>query len=236
MNIDVAIRRAQVYRFLSDVFLYPRDDWTLDLPALNDVLCDLGGGEGVPRRWELGLEGLQAEYRHALGLTGSLCYETEYGLPHEFRQSQELADIAGFYNAFGMLVGGAVRERPDHLATELEFMYVLALKEGHSLANGLAEQAEICVDAQRKFLRDHLGQWIGLVAERLAQTTSDGPYLALARLALAFVRADAERLGISLTTRRLVEVRPTPLGPELSCEACPASELLEGEAHACGPI
>ncbi|NIN98480.1 MAG: hypothetical protein GTO49_26570, partial [Anaerolineae bacterium] len=43
------------------------------------------------------LADLQAEYRSVFGAVGSLCYETEYGLPHEFRQSQELADLNGFY-------------------------------------------------------------------------------------------------------------------------------------------
>jgi DMSO reductase family type II enzyme chaperone len=230
MNTDIAIRRAQVYRFLADAFLYPTDNWLEDLPVLDPVLHDLGlraSDFQLPtsrRTSGVQLPDLQAEHRRAFGLAGSLCYETEYGLPHEFRQSQELADIAGFYRAFGFNVGGNVRERPDHLAAELEFMHVLALKEAVAAESGIAEQAETCADAQRKFLQDHLGRWIGWFAESLARSAESGPYPALARFAAAFVRADAERLGAHPEPRSLAGLQPTPLAPEMSCEACPLVE------------
>lgn len=226
MNTDTAIRRSQVYRFLADAFLYPAENWLEDLPALEPILRDLDAAplHLAPRVAALSLAALQAEHRRAFGLTGSLCYETEVGLPHEFRQSQELADIAGFYRAFGFTVGGPVRERPDHLAVELEFMHVLALKEAYAAEKGIAEHVEICVDAQGKFLKEHLGQWIGVFAESLARSAANGPYPPLARFAAAFVRADAERLGVTLEQRRLTGIKPTPLAPEISCEGCPVAE------------
>jgi DMSO reductase family type II enzyme chaperone len=224
MNTDTALRRAQVYRFLADAFLYPTDNWPDDLPLLASVLRDLNVGS-----WNLGvgiwdLPALQAEHRRVFGLTGSLCYETEIGLPHEFRQSQELADIAGFYRAFGFKSGGKVRERPDHISAELEFMCLLALKEACAAQMQVPEHVEICVDAQRKFLQEHLGQWAGLFADALARSAEGGPYPALARLMADFVRADAERLGARVGLRELVGVQPTPLGPEISCEGCPIAE------------
>jgi len=224
MNTDTALHRAQVYRFLADAFLYPSENWLDDLPLLDPILRDLAADNLRLETWALSLAALQTEHRRAFGVTGSLCYETECGLPHEFRQSQELADIAGFYRAFGFTVGGPVRERPDHLAVELEFMHVLALKEAYAAERGIAEHVEICADAQRKFLQDHLGRWIGLFAESLTRTTADSPYRALAGVAAAFVKADAEHLGVQPEQRRLTELKPTPLGPEISCEACPIAE------------
>jgi DMSO reductase family type II enzyme chaperone len=164
---------------------------------------------------------LQAAHRRAFGLVGSLCYETEFGLPHEFRQSQELADLAGFYRAFGFNVGGSVRERPDHLAVELEFMHILTLKEAWAREEGIAEHAEVCTDAQRKFLQDHLGRWIAPFAESLARSAEDGPYVALARFAADFIQADAERLGAHPESRPVAEMKPTPLAPDLACGDCP---------------
>jgi len=226
---QIAFRRAQVYQFLAGAFLYPQENWLEDLPILAGILVELDMLKG----WVFGhasqdfsLPALQSEHRRTFGLTGSQCYETEFGLPHEFRQSQELADIAGFYQAFGFKVGGAVRERPDHLAVELEFMYVLALKEAYAVVNGLHEQVEICHDAQGKFLRDHLGRWIGLFAESLAQSTPSGPYLVLAQFAATFVNADAKLLGLHLEKPQLVGIGPTPLGPDLSCEDCLVPENL----------
>lgn len=221
MNTDTAIRRAQVYRFLADAFLYPGENWSEDLPLLADVLRDLNfeAWSFDFDAWDL--PALQAEHRRAFGLVGSLCYETEFGLPHEFRQSQELADLAGFYRAFGFNVGGPVRERPDHLAVELEFMHILALKEAWAHEHGVAEQAEVCADAQRKFLEDHLGRWLAPLAASLARSAEAGPYVALARFAADFIRSDAERLGAQPAARPAAEMKPTPLAPDLACGDCP---------------
>lgn len=225
MDINPTIRRAQVYSFLAGAFLYPQENWTADAPLLAEIVAGLEMGLTGPSIAQTELPALQAAYRHAFGLTGSLCYETEYGLPHEFRQSQELADLSGFYRAFGFEVGGAVRERPDHLAVELEFMQVLALKEAYAVEQGLSEPAEICHEAQRQFLQDHLGRWLGLFAHSLTLNTLEGTYLALGRFAAAFVKADAARLGVQLEEEPAGPMQPTPFDPDFSCSSCPATEL-----------
>lgn len=233
--IDQTIQRAQVYYFLSHALLYPQDNWVAESPVLANILHDLAISFENERMFlpnDRSLESLQADYRQIFGLTGSLMYETELGLPHEFRQSQELADIAGFYRAFGLNVGGTVRERPDHLATELEFMYLLTLKEAYAQSNSMPEQAEICVDAQRKFLQDHLARWIGpfcrslerSVDERLGADELHSPYVSLARLAEAFVSAEADRLGVLPTIPTTAEQKPTPYNPDYSCAGCAVAE------------
>jgi nitrate reductase assembly molybdenum cofactor insertion protein NarJ len=233
---QTALRRAQIYFYLSHAFLYPQENWLEDLPVVRDIFAeleaefkhDLPDGAG---RYDLAA--LQADYHRVFGLTGSLLYETEFGLPHEFRQSQELADIAGFYQAFGFKMGGAVRERPDHLAAELEFMYLLSLKEAYALSNQMPEMAEICREAQSNFLRDHLARWISPFCAALEQSmkqrniaASPGePYLETARLAASFVEADALRLGVVPEPRQTAGLKPTPFDPDPSCGACLAREI-----------
>lgn len=227
ITLDTTFRRAQVYHFLADAVLYPMDNWLEDLPALLPILDELQFEIVPPASLNLSLAELQAEHRRAFGVSGSLCYETEYGLPHEFRQSQELADIAGFYNAFGFQIGGTVRERPDHLATELEFMCLLAFKQAYAESHGETEHAEICAEAQQKFLRDHLGRWVNLFAERITQTAPDSVYQKLAAFTAAFVRADAERLGADIVSRVLSQVLPTPPPEDLVCGGCPVMDYAE---------
>jgi len=237
MNGEKALVRAQVYQSLAHAVLYPEHDWTEDFTLLPQMLEALdapaelhAASRAVLSDRPLALEDLQAEHRKVFGLSGSLSYETEYGLPHEFRQSQEMADIAGFYRAFGFIAtGGPVRDRPDHIAAELEFMQVLALKYAYAAQNDLAEPAEVCLDGQRSFLRDHLGRWVAALAWRVEQATPASLYARLARFLLAFVSADAARLGVSLPQPGGAELRPTPLGPDLACEGCPAVEALEQE-------
>lgn len=231
MNIHSIIRRAQIYRFLADAFLYPQESWLEDLPDLYPILKGIGINNFQPPTFTHRLNDLQEAHRRTFGLTGSLCYETELGLPNEYRQSQEMADISGFYRAFGFQMGGDQRERPDHLATEMEFLYVLSLKEAYAVEQGIDEHVEVCVEARRLFLRDHLGNWISLFAQSISRSlgpSGEGsPYLWLSRLAAAVVQADAHSLGLSLDNRRLDEVQPTPIGPEISCETCPVNALQE---------
>jgi nitrate reductase assembly molybdenum cofactor insertion protein NarJ len=239
MDTNIAVRRAQVYSFLSDAFLYPDENWCEDVPLVEEILSSLDWVSPALAIRPLDLAALQAAYRHAFGATGSICYETEYGLPHEFRQSQELADINGFYRAFGFTNGGRVRERPDHLAVELEFMSILALKEAYTAQDGLVEHFEVCLEAQRKFLGDHLGRWIDKFAQSLALNGDGvartgygvarmgygGPYQALARFCALFVNADAARLGVLLEPGELAGARPTPFDPDFSCAGCPVAEV-----------
>ena len=221
------LRRSQLYRFLADAYLYPTEDWTRDVPLLEPILSALDLPDRLLGLRPIGQAELQAEHRHAFSLTGSLCYETEYGLPHEFRQSQEMADIAGFYRAFGFDVGGVIRERPDHLSAELEFMHTLTLKEALSQESGQADHREVCIDAERKFLRDHLARWIGWFKKRLDQAEVDGPYAALAGLTVLFVESEAERLGAQPEPVRTPELKPTPFNPDFSCGDCVANELAK---------
>ena len=231
MNINPIIRRAQIYNFLAGAFLYPTENWLEELPDLYPIIEDLGLDNLKPSIFNLQLTDLQNEHRLTFGLTGSLCYETELGMPNEYRQSQEMADISGFYRAFGFQVGGEQRERPDFLGTELEFLYVLSLKEAYAAEQGIEEHVEVCVEARRAFLRDHLGCWIGLFAQSVGRSIGPegegNPYLWLSRLAAAVVQEDAHSLGLSIENRRLDEVRPTPLGQDISCETCPVNALQE---------
>lgn len=227
-HAEQAVYRAQVYAFLSAVYLYPFENWSEELPLAAAAAGRVAGAPAWPTLQPLPLKDLQAAFRHGFGAAGSLCYETEYGLPHEFRQAQELADIRGFYLAFGFDMGGAVRERPDHLAVELEFLHVLALKEAHARLHGVAEQVEVCVAAQAKFLGDHLGTWVDLFVQSLALNTEDAPYLPLAHFTAAFVQAEAARLGVTLTLRSRKEVKHTPFDSDFSCAACPNVDLVRG--------
>lgn len=239
MSLETAVNYAQIYRFLADAFLYPQENWLEDVPLLNGILEKMGLPGGFFSNLDWDISSLQAEHRRIFGLTGSLCYETEYGLPHEFRQSQELADIAGFYQAFGVQIGGHSRERPDHLAVELEFMYILCLKEAYAISVNRSMDVQVCREAQRSFLNDHLASWVRLFGQALKKSSSTGldqshpekdhlpyenPYLALGELTTCFVTVHAEKLGARPPVQLLAGIQPTPLGPELSCGDCPLVE------------
>lgn len=82
-------------------------------------------------------------------------YETEYGRNRAISKSTELADLAGFYQAFGLSNDG-LPEMPDHISVELEFYGYLLLKEAWLKEQGETEGGQIVAEARAKFLQGHL--------------------------------------------------------------------------------
>ncbi len=145
-------------------------------------------------------------------------YELEYGGSEIIQQASGLADIAGFYSAFGMEVSRDADDRADHVAIECEFMSVLCAKEAHASEKSEADHVDICVKAQRSFLKDHLACWLPAFAHRVAQADPDGFYGALARFASALLAAESDRFEITVGPDTL-KLRPADpvLDTSISC-------------------
>jgi TorA maturation chaperone TorD len=109
---------------------------------------------------------------------------------------QQLADIAGFYRAFGFQ---AVGERPDHLAVELEFMALLYVKEAHARLSGSTEGAAICSESRRKFMADHLVGWLPAFGQKVSEAARLPFFAALASVVVAFAQADLREVGTGST-------------------------------------
>jgi len=111
-------------------------------------------------------------------------YETSYLPKGSTGHVRQLADIAGFYRAFGFRVQG---EKPDHLGAELEFMALLCIKEAHARLAGRQKGAETCAQARRMFWQEHLGTWLGPYRRRLEEEARHPAFPALASLVWAVV-------------------------------------------------
>jgi TorA maturation chaperone TorD len=151
------------------------------------------------------------EYIRVFGLaTCRECppYETEYHKAEEvFFRSQQMADVAGFYHAFGLTPGGSSRERPDHLALELEFMALLLMKERQAgtgdAASPEGDEAQICRAARESFLRDHLSWWVPSFALAMRLKAEDGFYAGVGRVLSALMPVERSRAGIAAPIRPL---------------------------------
>jgi len=121
--------------------------------------------------------------------------ETEYTASHVWMQTQQMADIAGFYRAFGVDAQNS-GERPDALSVELEFLYLLCIKEAAAQDVGDAQAASICREARAKFLTQHLLTWLPRLLSRVEQFGGTGFYAIAVRLARSFVALDAAALGL----------------------------------------
>lgn len=209
MTPDRHADRARVYRALARVFQSPRVELLAalraeDAPELRDALARLGAGPELLQQ----AEALAAELRSAdaerLGReyegtfepsSGPRCAPNETAHAPESPQEAlvrtfELADIAGFYRAFGVEIEPE-SERVDHLAAELEFMHLLAVKEALAGTRGETEHAEVCREAATAFLRDHLARFVPKLCARLEETEPGPVYANAGRLLAGFVELDS---------------------------------------------
>lgn len=214
MTEEMVLARARLYWLLSMALGYPDTELRQSLEdasfvsRLMESVARLKGyglrGCALPLKGKVekyGAEAFSTVSGENLELFGQdradrcTVYELGYLKGPLFMHTGQLADIAGFYKAFGLEVGEGTKDRVDHISIELEFMYFLALKEAHILKNGKTRELDICRDAQRKFISDHLGRWTGVFHGQVKKRREQGFYALLTGFLDRFVAREAEELG-----------------------------------------
>jgi DMSO reductase family type II enzyme chaperone len=171
------------------------------------------------------LSDLQAEHRRVFSNVITLdCppYETLFGNDHVFGQAHTMADIAGFYKAFGLEVSRDIHERLDHLSVELEFMHFLAYKESYARCHDGEEKIKIVVDAQKKFVKEHIGRWVPLFSRMLMKKAETGFFRYMAEFTADWVEFDVAYLGVNPQPYSETDYRPATFLPP------------EGQSYDCG--
>ncbi|WHZ25014.1 MAG: Anaerobic respiratory reductase chaperone [Nitrospira sp.] len=174
--------------------------------------------------WQIG--DLQTEHRRVFTNVITLdCppYETLFGNDHVFAQSHVMGDIAGFYKAFGVELSKDVHERLDHLSVELEFMHFLTYKESYSRCHDGIEKTDIVVDAQKKFIKNHIGRWVPLFCRMLAKKSDTGLFKLIADCMSEWMDFEVAFLGVTVQPYSEADYRPAtfnaPEGQTYECGA-----------------
>lgn len=228
------LSRAALFRGLARGFYYPVSRRPGDDPR-NEVLQTLTRQIAVRRgrrptplsralyaaraAWaSASMDELEAAYtRLFLTSIGSPLHETAYGDGRRMAgRTTEIADIAGFYSAFGLQPSEQEADLPDHLCSELEFYSILLIKLAYALNRRWLERRRITERALRAFMNDHLGRWVKAFADSLSEQGAPAAYRALARLLVAAVDEECRRLGI----------RPRLLTGRISGDTMQAEEFV----------
>ena len=174
--------------------------------------------------WQL--SDLQSEHRRVFSNVITLdCppYETLFGNDHVFAQSHVMGDISGFYKAFGVELSKDIHERLDHLSVEFEFMHFLAYKESYSLCHDGPEKTQIVIDAQKKFVKNHIGRWVPLFCRMLTKKADSGLFKLVADMTADWMEFETAFLGVTPQPYTETDYRPatfsSPEGQTYECGA-----------------
>lgn len=163
-ELELNQERLSKYKSLAVAFSYPQG-------SFYDFFPEASGEK----------EGLIREYDRLFRLKEVWLYGTEYISEHEFQRSNYLADISGFYKAFGVEIKS---DRPDSLEALLEFMHYLIYKEINAPS---VEKARICQDAQKKFFNEYVSPTARAIAEKVIAQTENQFYRDAARQMTEFL-------------------------------------------------
>lgn len=203
---DKAAARADLCRFLSACYYQPGPEFEEErvfdsmLNAASRIDTDLAvqarrlGEEFAAEA----LEDLLVDYtRLFLGPTNIIA--KPYGSvwlddPKNLMGDSTMA-VLDLYNEGGFEIDRNFRELPDHVAAELEFLYLLIYRENEARQTGATETLEMISRLKKRFLAEHLGRWIGPFTAAVGDGARSRFYRELARLTERFVRIEtgAER-------------------------------------------
>jgi len=165
--------RSQTYLFLARTFAFPSQAFYDDvtggrwqeqaaglLPQLPFPVPPLGGGPPT-----VSLDDFQTEYNRLFEvgtMSGPPC--PLFGGLYERDRMRVMEELIRFYNYFGL--GLTQGQLPDHVTVELEFTHYLTYKEAQ--AGQMGGDVGSYQRAEKDFLDRHLGKWVPVLHQKLA--------------------------------------------------------------------
>lgn len=102
--------------------------------------------------------------------------------------------VLEMYEAAGFDLDEAFQGPPDHIAAELEFLYLLLCREIEAHGNGAAELLNATSRLRARFVRELLEPWIGPFTAAIAAGAQSDFYRELALLTRQFIEMEAARV------------------------------------------
>lgn len=194
-----AASRSRVYQLLAVAFSFPTAE---SFDSIRDGTLETALDEacaGLPYRVTVATQGLssaegssddfESEYIRVFEVgTGGGPPCPLYGGTYGGDRMKTMEDAVRFYNFFDLHMSEQMRELPDHITTELEFLHYLTFLEAGALQRN-ADPSSLR-RAQRDFLDRHLCKWVPKLQAKLAKQTTHPFFPALVRFAAAFFAAD----------------------------------------------
>lgn len=109
-------------------------------------------------------------------------------------------DVMRFYRAWNLERSESMTENEDHIAIELEFMGIIALRSAQSLREGDEQSAADALAAQREFLVSHILKWARSFTADMRVFAKTDLYQGLSRLTEGFLNEEELFLSTIVST------------------------------------
>ena len=142
------------------------------------------------------LETLLVDYTHlfiiAPGQVRAMPYASFWLTDDQSMRHEATTAVLEMYEQGGFDVSDELHELPDHIAVELEFLYLLIFARNQAQAGGNTEELRAANELHRRFAAEHMAAWIGAFASAVKAGAQTAFYRELAELTEKFVRIDAD--------------------------------------------
>ena len=119
--------------------------------------------------------------------------------PDKLTMQESTMALLALYEEAGFEMAEDFRELPDHVAAELEFLYLLLFRESRTYAGAAAGEPGDPVALRRRLLEEHLGRWAGPFAQAVKEGARSAFYRELGELTGRFVALEARRAAAGST-------------------------------------
>ena len=199
--------RRDSYKLLSDCYYLPDEGLIENLSGLDTkmgkVFSDIA--RHCPRISDI--DSLVVDYSKLfVGPYGLLAppYGSVYLEDKSRVMGDSTVDVKKRYSEEGLDIG--LKEAPDHIAIELEFMYFLIFREVESIRISDSVTAASYLKKQKAFLETHLGMWVSEFVHNVEANAQTAFYKNLARITKSFIRKEQENLSLnSISVRKLAQ-------------------------------
>ncbi len=194
------IELGTVYRLLSACFCLPEkklfceEGLTENLASLLARVCTMAEppARAMARAFEASSqEDLRIEYARLFVGPGKLL-APPFGSIYLDMGARVMGDttlaVARMYEEAGLSLETRVKQPPDHISIELEFMYYLIHKTAGAQEDGDVEAAAAWQERQAVFFNEHLSLWAGEFAERVTKGSENDFYTSLADCLATFLK------------------------------------------------
>lgn len=197
-------KRRDSYKLISACYYLPEEDTIQKLAELTEIMggvCVEAAKHVSNMGTETDIEQLRIDYSKLFVGPFELLappYGSVYLEGERKVMGDSTIDARNRYEEVGLDISGGLKEAPDHIAIELEFMYYLIFKEIEAIGNSDFESIMGYLEQQKGFLEDHLGRWVEPFTEVMKANAQTGFYRGLADMTSDFVAQDAVALKLFL--------------------------------------